>query len=479
MATQQSGFLSRVEQRGIEPVPNDQRTGGPGSLFWLWLAANISVMGIPVGVTLVALGLNFYQCIAAAAIGGIGSMAIVAVVSFAGITGAAPSLTLSRRAFGNRGNILPTFVSLISQLGWETVSTVTSTYALLSLCSFIFGTSTNPHDNIPLTLIFVVGFMLVTVAISATGHSFMMVMEKWATWTVGILTLCVLIYLVTMVHDHTATFTSQAPGSTGAFIVGISTVAAGTGLGWLTCGADMSRYQKPGSKLKSVLACTAIGGGLPLIIVITIGAMLTAGNSAITSAADPIEGVRDALPLWVAIPYLIAAIGGIIMGNSVSVYSCGLNTITMGLRIPRPTTVVIDVTVTTLASAYFLLGNDGFYGPFITFISLAAVPLCCWAGVFIVDWLHNHKYDEDALLDLSTQSKYYFWHGMNLPGIISWLVAVIISFLFISAQVSDTEIWFAGPFAHTWIGENGMAWVLGMLISMGLMEVLYRFSHKR
>ncbi|MDO4911370.1 MAG: cytosine permease [Corynebacterium sp.] len=476
--TNSSGFLSKVEQRGIEPVPNDQRTGGPGSLFWLWLAANISIMGIPVGVTLVALGLNFYQCVAAAAIGGVGSMALVAVVSFAGVTGAAPTLALSRRAFGNRGNIAPTFISLISQLGWETVSTVTATYALLSLCSYFFGTSVNPADNIPLTIFFILAFMLVTVAISATGHSFMMVMEKWATWTVGALTLAVLIYLVTTVHDQTASFISQEPGSTAAFIVGISTVAAGTGLGWLTCGADMSRYQKPGSKLRGVLTWTAVGGGIPLIIVITIGAMLSAGDSALTAASDPIEGVRAALPVWVAVPYLIAAVGGIIMGNSVSVYSCGLNTITMGLRVPRPATVVVDVTITTLASAYFLLGSDGFYGPFISFISLAAVPLCCWAGVFIVDWAHRHDYDAEAMLDLSSKSKYYFWKGIQPIGTVSWLIAMAIAFLFVNAQISETVTWFAGPLSTSWIGENGMAWALGMLIAMLLTEIGHRISSK-
>ena len=59
--------LSRVEQRGIEPVPDSQRNGSPGELFWVWFAANISILGIPLGA--LSLGLNFVQAIIVAVIG--------------------------------------------------------------------------------------------------------------------------------------------------------------------------------------------------------------------------------------------------------------------------------------------------------------------------------------------------------------------------------------------------------------------------
>lgn len=58
--TKQSTILSRVEQRGIEPVPENERNGSPGQLFWVWFAANISIMGIPLGATLIAQGLNLW-----------------------------------------------------------------------------------------------------------------------------------------------------------------------------------------------------------------------------------------------------------------------------------------------------------------------------------------------------------------------------------------------------------------------------------
>ena len=44
-----------LETRGIEPVPESERHGHPMQLFWVWFAANISILGLPLGATLVAI----------------------------------------------------------------------------------------------------------------------------------------------------------------------------------------------------------------------------------------------------------------------------------------------------------------------------------------------------------------------------------------------------------------------------------------
>jgi len=67
-----------LETRGIEPVPVAERTGRPGQLFWVWFAANISILGLPLGATLVAVqGLTVWQAVLVAAVGSVGSFAIV------------------------------------------------------------------------------------------------------------------------------------------------------------------------------------------------------------------------------------------------------------------------------------------------------------------------------------------------------------------------------------------------------------------
>jgi cytosine/uracil/thiamine/allantoin permease len=129
----QDGALGSLEQRGIEPVPEEERHGNPLELFWVWFAANISVLGLPLGVSLIALGLSVWQSILVAVIGAFGSFAIVGLISIAGRRGGAPSLTLSRAIFGTRGNAGPTLVALLSRLGWETVNTSTAALAVVTI----------------------------------------------------------------------------------------------------------------------------------------------------------------------------------------------------------------------------------------------------------------------------------------------------------------------------------------------------------
>ncbi|MCF2706118.1 cytosine permease [Arcanobacterium haemolyticum] len=467
MSSEKSRVLTRVEQRGIEPVPESEKKGRPGELFWVWFAANISILGIPLGATLVALGLNLWQAILVAAIGSFGSFAVVGIISVAGRRGGAPSLTLSRAVFGVRGNAGPTLIALLSRLGWETVNTMTGAFALLSLCAILFGTSADAKSVPALAVVCIAIFVACTVIVAAAGHEVILKVQKWATWIFGALTLLVALYLATTVEW--SSFIGASAGPASAMIIGIGTIASGTGIGWATSGADMARYQGKKVSAGSLILTAAAGAGIPLVIVIGLGSALTAGDSAIATAGDPIAAVREALPAWVAVPYLIAAFGGLLLSNHLSVYSAGLVTITLGIRIKRAYAVIVDVIVTTLGASYFILGSDGFYGPFITFISLLAVPLTAWVGVFLVDMVKRRTYKADDLVDLTPQSAYWYKGGVEWRACGSWLVALVCGYLFVTARVSEDVLWFRGPLADTVIGENGLAW----LVALALGALLY------
>src|SRR5699024_5076058 len=127
----QENTLRATQQRGIEPVGHEEQRGKQMQPFWAWFAANISVLRLPLGVALVALGLSIWQAVLVAFLGAFGSFAIVGLISIAGRRGGAPSLTLSRATFGTRGNIGPTAIALLSRLGWETVNTATAALAFV------------------------------------------------------------------------------------------------------------------------------------------------------------------------------------------------------------------------------------------------------------------------------------------------------------------------------------------------------------
>ena len=233
-----------LETRGIEPVPESERSGHPMQLFWVWFAANISILALPLGATLVGIEkLAFWQAAVVAVIGSVGSFAIVGAVSIAGRRGGAPGLTLSRAVFGVRGNAGPTLVSLASRLGWETVNTTTAAFALLSLFSIMFGTSSTAKSVPALTIACIAIFIICTVVVSGLGHKVLVAVQRWATWVFGAFNIVVMITLVTRVNWHAVG--SAPPASAGVMIAGVGVIAAGTGIGWANASADMSRYQAP------------------------------------------------------------------------------------------------------------------------------------------------------------------------------------------------------------------------------------------
>ena len=454
--------VGKIEARGIEPIPESDCNGHPLQLFWVWFAANISILALPLGATLVAFQhLAIWQALLVAAVGAAGSFAIVGVISIAGRRGHAPSLTLSRAIFGVRGNIGPTIVSLLSRLGWETVNTTTAAFVLLSLSTIAFGTPAAAKDAPVLTLLFIAVFVVLTLIVSGLGHATLLVIQKWSTYVFGALNLLVAGFLVVTI-DWSAVFAVR-PAPASAVLIGIGTIAAGTGIGWANAGADMSRYQARNVKGSSLVASAAFGAGIPLILLVTLGALLAVGNDHLASATDPIAAIREMLPNWMAIPYLITAFGGLLLSNYLSVYSAGLTTLTLGLKVKRVQAVVVDVVVIFSGSIYFMLIAGSFYGPFIGFISLLAVPITAWVGIFIVDLIHRDVYLPHALLDVSPTSAYWYRGGVEWRAVGAWAVAIVLGFCFLSVGSGA----FHGPFAGSWLGRNGLGWIVTFVVAAG------------
>lgn len=461
--------LNAVEQRGIEPVPRSEQHGYPLQLFWVWFAANISVIGLPLGISLIALDLSVWQAAIVAIVGAFGSFALVGLISVAGQRGGAPSLTLSRAIFGARGNAGPTSVALISRLGWETVNTSTAALGVVTISSLLLGTASAAKQAPVVTVVGVALFVGLTVAVSAMGHATILVVQKWATWIFGAINLVIIVFLVVRVDWSAVAATSS--GSLAAVLTGIGTIAAGTGIGWANSGADMARYQSPRVKAAPLVLSAAAGAGIPLTVMISMGALLGASHSEIVDSANPMDTIRASLPPAVAITYLIVSFIGLLLSNHLSVYSAGLVTLTLGIRLKRSHAVIVDVVVTTTASLLFLLVADGFYGPFVSFISVLAVAISAWVGVFLVDMIRRHYYNEEALMDLSRSSGYWYTGGIRWRAFAPWLIGIVCGVLFMQITPGSTPV-YTGPLFDTWLGRNGMDWLISGVVAAVVYAVL-------
>ncbi|CAM03324.1 cytosine permease [Saccharopolyspora erythraea] len=87
------------------------------------------MLGLSYGSFALGFGISFRQALVAGATGIVVSFLLCGFVSMAGKRGSAPTMVLSRAAFGVRGNRLPAAVSWVLAAGWETVLTVRATRA--------------------------------------------------------------------------------------------------------------------------------------------------------------------------------------------------------------------------------------------------------------------------------------------------------------------------------------------------------------
>src|ERR1700761_9243396 len=102
----QAAPVSRIELNGIEVISESERGGRPRELFWPWFAANISVLGISYGAFTLGFGVSFGQAVIVGVIGIVVSFALCGWIALAGKRGSAPTMVLSRAAFGVNGNRL-------------------------------------------------------------------------------------------------------------------------------------------------------------------------------------------------------------------------------------------------------------------------------------------------------------------------------------------------------------------------------------
>ncbi|MGH8964332.1 MAG: cytosine permease, partial [Actinomycetes bacterium] len=94
----------RVEENGINVISDAERHGTPRQLFWPWFAANISVLGLSYGAFAFGFEISFAQALIAGLFGIVFSFLLCGFVAIAGKRGSAPTMVLSRAAFGVCGN---------------------------------------------------------------------------------------------------------------------------------------------------------------------------------------------------------------------------------------------------------------------------------------------------------------------------------------------------------------------------------------
>ena len=461
-----------IETHGIDPIPDSDRHGKPQELFWIWCAANIGILGVTYGAFLVAFySLNLWQAVLATVIGTILSFFLVGFVSLAGKLGGAPTLVLSRAAFGVNGNALPTVVSYLSLVGWEIVLVALATFAAQTVLERLGWVS----GDLALGLSFVV-IAGATIAIGLLGHATIVRIQTWFTWAFAVLT-AVFIVLAWSEIDLDAVSSLPTGPFWSGFVGGTSIIMAGLGIGWVNAGADYSRYLPRDTSSRAVVGWTVFGASIAPLILIVFGVLLAADNPDLATSANPIGVLAEPLPTWFLVPYMIVAVGGLVGGALLDIYSSGLNLLTLGLRVPRYQSVAIDGVLMVIGSVYILFFNESFFLPFQGFLITLGVLLASWSAIFLVDLAVHRRHAGYAEADLyRTSGRYRPW---NSAGVTAFLIA---AFVGLGTVTSSAWIFSWAGYLLRWFGWDEGAFAtssVGLLLAFVIAGVLYAVLSRR
>src|SRR6185437_8040589 len=437
----------QVETNGINVIAENERKGHPHDLFWPWFAANVSVLGISYGSFVLGFGISFWQAVIVGVVGIVLSFLACGFIAVAGKRGSAPTMVLSRAAFGVNGDKLPALVSWVLTVGWETVLVILATLATATVFSRL-GWGGGDGTRV-VALIIVVALSIFG---GVMGFDLIIRLQTVITIVTGVAT----VVFIALVADkiHWSTVSGIHSGSAEAVIGALVFVMTGFGLGWVNAAADYSRYLPRRSSSRGVIWWTTFGSSIAPIFLLIFGLLLAGSSKSLSTAigADPIGALASLLPTWFLVPFAIVAVLGLI---------------TLGVRIPRYQAALIDGAVMTLGYVYVVFFTTSFIGQFQGFLITLGVPIAAWCGIMLADIaLRRRNYAEPELF--TTRGRY---------GDIRWLpvltvvVATGLGWGLVTNGLASWLTWqgyLLGPFG---LGGKDGAWAfanLGVLIALAL-----------
>jgi purine-cytosine permease-like protein len=449
-----------VEQNGINVIDESERKGRPRDLFWPWCAANIAVLGISYGSFMLDFGISFWQAIWAGVIGTVLSFLLVGFVSLAGKHGSAPTLALSRAPFGVHGNALPAFTSWLFLVGWETVLVAIATLATAT----VFGRlGWGGGDGVKVVAFVVVAAVIVLAGV--LGFDVIMRLQAALTKVVAFLTIGYI--ALTMSHIHWSVISALPGGSAqsvmGAFIFAIT----GFGLGWVNSASDYSRYLPRSSSGSGVIAWTTFGASVAPVVLMVYGLLLAGSDHELRKAmgADPIGALTMLLPTWYLVPFALVAVGGIVGGAVLDIYSSGLALLTLGLRVRRWQAGLIDGIIMILGTIIIVWVAKDFIGPFQGFLITLGVPIAAWCGVFLGDMaLRRTDYSQTDLYD--PRGRY---GSMNVRAIGAMAIGTALGWGLVTSAFAGWFAWQGYLLGPMGLGGRQGAWAnanLGVLVAL-------------
>lgn len=416
-----------IEQRGVDTIPEEERTSGPRDLVAILLGSNLCLGVIVFGWLPPSFGLGLWPSVTAIVTGTLVGIAFTAPLALVSLRTATNLSTSSGAQFGVRGRLVGSVVGLLLSLGYTALTLWIGGDVMVGVLARLTGL---PDSGVSRGAMYG-ALALCTVVAAVFGYRLLLRMSK-------VLSVGMVLLLAVGVVAYAPEFTTAAPPDT-AYLLGsfwptwlLAAVAAGLSgpVAFITLLGDYTRYISPrrhGSR--KILGATGLGLLVGLLVPQLFGTFTALAARAGTDYAGPLV---EAAPLWYLVPLLAAAAAGSVGNAGLMLYSMGLD---LDAIVPRATRTTATVIAATVATAFVFIGSfewdvQAAMTSFVLLLTAIGTP---WAVITLIGYVRcKGQYDADALQVFNRRSvggAYWYRGGWNAAATGSWAIGAGVGLL--------------------------------------------------
>ncbi|WP_455359234.1 cytosine permease [Streptomyces sp. SYSU K21746] len=424
-----------IEQRGVDTIPDEERTSGPRDLVSILLGSNLCLGVIIFGWLPVSFGLGLWPALTSVVAGTVVGTLLTAPLALVSLRTGTNLSTSSGAQFGVRGRLIGSVVGLLLSLGYTALTLWIGGDVIVGTLARLFGTSTDAPAVVAVYTL----LAACTVFAAVYGYRLLLRLSR-------VLAVAMTVLLLLGVLAYSGDFTTAPPADTPYLLGGfwptwlLSAVAAGLSgpIAFITLLGDYTRYISPHRhSSRAVLRATCLGLFLGLLIPQLFGTFTALAAGAATDYAGPLV---DAAPAWYLLPLVLAASAGSVGNAGLMLYSMGLD---LDAILPRATRARATLVVAVVATAFVFLGHflwdaQSAMTSFVLLLTAIGTP---WAVITLIGYVRcGGTYDAEALQVYNRRAKggvYWFRAGWNPSATVSWTLGAAVGLAAVSTPLYE------------------------------------------
>lgn len=412
----------RVEALGIEPVPASERHTAPWELGTMWAGAFLNYASLLTGSLLVVFGLGILDSLTAILVGALLAAIVLGLVSVSGPRGGVPQIVFSRLIFGYRGAYLAGALTLFLAVGWFAVDCVIATNAVMQLLGQ-FGVA----RALPVRALVLLVMVIVSVMVAIYGHRTVVVFERYGAAVFLAFSAVLLVVLWPKIHWSLGP-TVHGTAHLGAWILGASVTFALVA-SWFSFAGDYSRYVPARTSVRAVVGWVTAGAAIPASALGMLGVLFLSINA---RSGDLLGTIVHNTPLPLATAFLLFVALGMIWANYLDVYTAGLVTIALGVRLHRWQTALLAGTAGGLL-AYYALFVGSFLNAYSNFLLVTYIWAPAWAAILLLDLFVFRRH-------VSRPADFFQQTSIRWPALIALVVGTLAAIPFVNSTLWQSPI---------------------------------------